>query len=315
MTIVDAANIGGQTSFGGMSDRLTALGQELAIGGQDLAALAELFGANPSLEPLMKPTQLIGSTLFELGKKLAGQTGADEAATGPGALGTPGTTTSGTDEADGLESLQQQMTERKQIYADFFKAVTAMEKKNAEDAMKLEEEKNQAAIESLGALLGETILGSKKMAKIQRAHARFKVIRDGAEAIMTATKSLPWPLNLPAIAFATIMGKKQEAVVNQAHAGLDRVPATATYLLEKGERVIGRRLNQDLSSFLTASNDAVAGGTIDRSVRRSSTFNPTINLSIGGGATDDAVLANRGAVETMIREIYADYALQSPFGA
>ena len=169
--------------------------------------------------------------------------------------------------------------------------------------------------------VGATVLGSKKMAKVRKAVAVASVVASRAEAVMKAAKSAPFPFNLPAIAFAVATGQAQENAVKgaspgqQLHDGLDYVPRTGTFLLEKGERVLGKRLNQDLKDFLNASSQADAGGSIDRSVTRTSTFNPTINLTVGGDKSDDSLIANRGAVETMIREIYADYALTSPFGA
>lgn len=174
---------------------------------------------------------------------------------------------------------------------------------------------NKMQLANMALEVGATVLGIKKMAKVRKAVAIASIIHDQAAAVMTAAKAKPFPFNLPAIGFAVATGVKQIAAANQAHAGLDKVPATATYLLEKGERVIGKRLNEDLSSFLNASNEGGVGGSISNSVSRTNTFNPTINLNVGDGASDSAVFGNRGAVETMIREIYADYALQSPFGA
>ncbi len=174
---------------------------------------------------------------------------------------------------------------------------------------------NKMQLANMALEVGATVLGIKKIAKVRKAVAIAKIVHDQAAAVMTAAKAKPFPFNLPAIGFAVATGAKQIAAANQAHAGLDKVPATATYLLEKGERVVGKRLNQDLSNFLNATTEARPGGSISNSVSRNNTFNPTINLTIGDGASDSAVFANRGAVETMIREIYADYALQSPFGA
>ena len=39
-----------------------------------------------------------------------------------------------------------------------------------------------------------------------------------------------------------------------------------------------------------------------------------INLSFGSDTDENTVANNRGAVETMIREIFADYAMDAPFG-
>ena len=298
-----------------MFGKLASVAMDLTKAGTDLLAMSDVFSGIPQLTTLAVPVALVGKALADAGQKLAGL---DASATSaniaePGLEG--GESSEGGEDAEGSEGLQASLEEKKTLYANYFQTLIDLQEKQSTTAEERRKKERLNEIKNLGLLVGETILGSKKVAKIQRAIARAEVVRKGALAIMEATKSLPWPLNLPAIAFAKVTGKQQEAAVNQAHDGLDYIPKTGTFLLEKGERVIGKRLNHDLSSFLTASNQALAGDTIDRSVTRSSTFNPTINLTVGGGAGDDMLLANRGAIETMIREIYADYALQSPFGA
>jgi len=170
--------------------------------------------------------------------------------------------------------------------------------------------------------LANALAGSKKLAKIKKAYDIAQVISKTAVGIQEAVASAPFPANIPAIAFATAQGVANLKAVKkgQAHDGLDKIPSSGTYLLEKGERVVGKRLNQDLSAFLGTGAGGGGGASnsvsnYDRSSNSNNTFNPTINLTIGDGASEDAVFANRGAVETMIREIYADYAQASPFGA
>ncbi len=126
---------------------------------------------------------------------------------------------------------------------------------------------------------------------------------------MTAAKSAPFPFNLLPIGKAVALGAQQlTAVKGQAHDGLTNVPSTGTYLLEKGERVVGNRLNADLQGFLASQAATREGGT------NRVTNSPTINLTINGDASDDAVASNRGALEGMIRDIFADYAMDAPFG-
>lgn len=281
-----------------IGDRLSAIAGDLAKCGIDLMAMGEVLAQSDVLHRLSGPVMHVGETLANLGERLSQVTEANSSVTETGSEETE------QKKPDGLTSLQEQLDARKKAWSDYFKDVSGMDKQNTFDSIK-----------NMALQVGEVILGSKKMAKVRKALAIADVIRARAEAVMTAAKSAPFPLNVPAIAFAVATGQAQQAIVNQAHDGLDKVPNTGTYLLEKGERVIGRRLNQDLSSFLNATSEASAGGSIDRSVTRNSHFTPTINLTVGAGASDDTVLANRGAVETIIREIYADYALQSPFGA
>jgi len=95
-------------------------------------------------------------------------------------------------------------------------------------------------------------------------------------------------------------------VKGQFHDGIDNVPNTGTYLLEQGERVVDKRLNKDMSSFLANQNSGNA----------SVTNSPTLNFNVTGGDADnvEAMLQNhRGKFEGMIRDIYNESAQNSPF--
>lgn len=45
----------------------------------------------------------------------------------------------------------------------------------------------------------------------------------------------------------------------QAHDGWDSLPSTGTYNLEKGERVVGKSLNQDLTKYLSNKDGSKSG--------------------------------------------------------
>ncbi|MGQ0913499.1 tape measure protein [Acinetobacter baumannii] len=69
----------------------------------------------------------------------------------------------------------------------------------------------------------------------------------------------PFPYNLAAMASvaaatASIVGNIQ-SVAGIFHGGKDYVPKEATYLLDKGERVVSPRQNQDLTSFLASQRE------------------------------------------------------------
>ena len=169
-----------------------------------------------------------------------------------------------------------------------------------------------------GAYIGNAIAGSKKLAKIKKAAAVASVIVDTAKGIAKVFAEKGWPGGiLPAALLAAQGAVQVSKIKGQAHDGIDNIPSTGTYLLERGERVVDSRLNTDLSGFLKAQR---AGTSVNNSVENSNNSNnsvtnaPVINMTISGDASDDAISNNRTEIEGMIRSIYADYAMDSPFG-
>lgn len=174
----------------------------------------------------------------------------------------------------------------------------------ADFAKGLEKSKMTNDAKTWGGLLNQAAAGNKKLAKIQRAAGIGQVLRNQGKALSEAVASAPFPLNLPAIAFAGVQSAVAlSQVKGQFHSGIDNVPDTGTYLLERGERVVDRRLNADLKQFLKK------GGSGEQS--------PNINLTmhIGDKADPDAVHANRSAMEQMLRDIYEDHGMPDPLGA
>ncbi|MHA3671006.1 hypothetical protein ACX1IQ_21065 [Yersinia enterocolitica] len=72
--------------------------------------------------------------------------------------------------------------------------------------------------------------------------------------------SLGFPANIPVIGAAISQGAsivstlKGTSIKGQAHDGIDSIPNTGTWNLEKGERVVGKTLNADLSKYLKESS-------------------------------------------------------------
>lgn len=193
--------------------------------------------------------------------------------------------------------------------------IDAAQKKTTNEAIDGEKEREKANAKAWAGIVGNAIKGSKAVAKIRKAFAIAEVVKDTAVAVSKAAASAAFPLNIPAIAFATATGAAQLALVKgQAHDGLDKVPSTGTYLLEKGERVVDKRLNADLSNFLSVQNGARRGAAPVPQQAQAPVISPNINLTLNGNVQPDAIHSNRGALESMIRGIFADYAMEAPFG-
>ena len=103
-----------------------------------------------------------------------------------------------------------------------------------------------------------------------------------------AIASIPYvgPFLAPAVAVAAGAGvfALGRSLLGQAHDGMDAIPQTGTYLLEKGERVVKSNQNQDLTNFLNnGGQDGEGGGGLQVGV---------LNIHVFENATSaDAILA------------------------
>ena len=126
-------------------------------------------------------------------------------------------------------------------------------------------------------------------------------------AIMKAWNSAPFPANLPAVALTAAQTGLllRDIMKGQAHDGMDFLPSTGTYMLEKGERVVSSRANRDLTEFLA--NNGQRPGMGDAPV----------TLHINGVADPDLVFQaleqRRGELTDMIRGISAENISPAPF--
>lgn len=154
----------------------------------------------------------------------------------------------------------------------------------------------------------------KAFAMLNRALMIRQILLSQKTAIMNAWASAPFPANLPAVGLVTAQtalllsdalksnGAEMKGTGSnvgfqgQSHDGIDNIPTTGTYLLEKGERVVDSRLNKDLTGFLADSGGAQR------------TTNVTLQVS---GVSDpdivvEALASRRGELESMLRQIAAD---------
>lgn len=94
---------------------------------------------------------------------------------------------------------------------------------------------------------------------IQKGFNLASAIMNGYTAISAAWASAPFPYNLPAVAVATMeTGVLQAAIqavapVGMAHDGIANIPKEGTWLLNKGERVMNPRENQQFTKFINES--------------------------------------------------------------
>lgn len=177
-----------------------------------------------------------------------------------------------------LENLRAHGLLTAELEAEF---QTAKEEQEATHQARLKEIKDKAAAEdyarmdmALGA--AESLFGSladltaKFAGKNSKAHKAMFALEKAtsiARSIMAINTGIalaaanPFPLNLGAMATvgAATAGLVSEiSSVGIAHGGLDNVPKEATYLLDKGERVLSPKQNKDLTQFIEKNGAASA---------------------------------------------------------
>ncbi len=181
-----------------------------------------------------------------------------------------------------LENLRAHGLLTAELEAEF---QTAKEDQEATHQARLKEIKDKAAAEdyarmdmALGA--AENLFGSladltaKFAGKNSKAHKAMFALEKTvsiARAIMAINTGIalaaanPFPANLGAMATvaASTAGLVSEiSSVGIAHGGLDNVPKEATYLLDKGERVLSPKQNKDLTQFIEKSGASAANVNI-----------------------------------------------------
>lgn len=207
------------------------------------------------------------------------------------------------------ESIQASFERRQQIILD---NTTATEEARTELLMRLEEDRQKqlAELEMKRLENAELLFGS--LAEIAKTYAgeqsgiykalfaveKAAAVARAIVAIQTGiaqAAAQPFPANLAAIAsvasatagiVSTIIGTEIQGV---AHDGLDSVPKTGTYLLEKGERVTTEKTSAKLDRKL----ERMDGGTQpDVNVKLNNIIDPAFVGDYMGSDQGDAIIDN-----------------------
>ena len=158
-------------------------------------------------------------------------------------------------------------------------------------------------------VLNRGIKTLKKNSHIRKGIMMREALIAGKKAVMDAyATGGPFPFNLGAAALvaANTAIVMRDIMKGQAHDGMDSLPSTGTYMLEKGERVVSSRANRDLTDFLAISNN-----------NQNNMNAQPVTLQVNGISDPDMVVnalaARRGELEAMMRSIASENTRLSPF--
>lgn len=178
----------------------------------------------------------------------------------------------------------------------------ALEKKHDESLQALNDQRNQLMLSSISDGLGSMVDLTKEAFGEQSAIYKAAFVAQKAVAIAQSIIAIqqgiamasanPFPYNLAAmasVAAATAGIVSNISAVGMAHDGIDAVPETGTWLLQKGERVTTAATSAKLDATLDrVANQSTGGGTI---------YSPTITIPINGNPSDATLALVRKAAD------------------
>ena len=150
----------------------------------------------------------------------------------------------------------------------------------------------------MGSMLGEQSGAYKAMFAMSKAFAVAQAIMNAPQTysnVYTSASLIPMigPYIAPVLAAGAVGIQVAQAaqiksvnLTGMAHDGIDSVPKEGTWLLNKKERVVGPRLNQDLTNYLAGQKQRGGGVNVNINVppgytareRRSSNGDVTIDV-------------------------------------
>ncbi|CEG51847.1 conserved hypothetical protein [Stutzerimonas xanthomarina] len=172
-----------------------------------------------------------------------------------------------------LEMLEQFRQDRADLAAVWDEEELALKQQHEDELARIEQARQMAQLASAESILGDlagltkTFAGEqsglyKAMFAVQKAAA----IAQSAVAIqqgIAMAAANPWPANLAAmasVAAATASIVSNIGAIGMAHDGIDSIPQTGTWLLEKGERVTTAETSAKLDKTLSDIQGGNTGG-------------------------------------------------------
>ncbi|MCP5695874.1 phage tail tape measure protein [Klebsiella pneumoniae] len=201
-----------------------------------------------------------------------------------------------------LDLLEQNRQARSDLNEEWDARELELKKKHQDEMNNLDAARNQlmlsSVVDGLGSMvdLTRTAFGEqsgvyKAAFAVQKAAAIAQSVIAIQQGIAMAAAN-PFPYNLAAmasVAAATAGIVSNISAVGMAHDGIDAVPETGTWLLQKGERVTTAATSAKLDATLDrVANQSTGGGTI---------YSPTITIPINGNPSDATLALVRKAAD------------------
>lgn len=176
------------------------------------------------------------------------------------------------EQATKLAELQTYYDQHLIQYQDFVKAKAQIDAQASADTQNLFMSGIQGFGSAMDTMLGVMRNAGQEQSGLYRTMFAMSKAFAIADSIIKIQQGIanaaaqPYPMNIAAM--ATVAAETASIVSNiqsvslggMAHSGIDNVPKEGTWLLDKGERVVDSRTNQDLKTFLANANTGGANG-------------------------------------------------------
>lgn len=177
---------------------------------------------------------------------------------------------------DMLEAFRSERSDLNELWDD---QEAALYQEHQERLARIERSRQAAQLAAASNLFGE-LAGLTKayageqsgiyraMFAAEKAYSLASILVNSYDAIAKAWASAPFPANLPAVASATAStgaltaAAQVVSIQGMAHDGIDSVPETGTWLLERGERVTTAETSAKLDRTLDEIRSGQGGGEV-----------------------------------------------------
>ncbi|MFO5794306.1 phage tail tape measure protein, partial [Klebsiella pneumoniae] len=199
-----------------------------------------------------------------------------------------------------LDLLEQNRQARSDLNEEWDARELELKRKHQDEMNRLDEARNQlmlsSVVDGLGSMVEMTRTAFGEQSDIYKAAFAVQKAAAIAQSIIAIQQGIamaaanPFPYNLGAmasVAASTAGIVSNIAAVGMAHDGIDAVPETGTWLLQKGERVTTAATSAKLDATLDrVATQSTGGGTI---------YSPTITIPINGNPSDATLALVRKA--------------------
>ncbi|HBW9591061.1 TPA: phage tail tape measure protein [Klebsiella pneumoniae] len=201
-----------------------------------------------------------------------------------------------------LDLLEQNRQARSDLNEEWDARELELKRKHQDEMNRLDEARNQlmlsSVVDGLGSMVEMTRTAFGEQSDIYKAAFAVRKAAAIAQSIIAIQQGIamaaanPFPYNLGAmasVAASTAGIVSNIAAVGMAHDGIDAVPETGTWLLQKGERVTTAATSAKLDATLDrVATQSTGGGTI---------YSPTITIPINGNPSDATLALVRKAAD------------------